>query len=590
MISVLKDGSCAIRCHEPCQAGDRAALSEFSDVPQACLSGAETAVTRIFVLSIDAAWSDFVSQFALFRRTGMYQALYRKWRPQTYEDVIGQRHITEVLKSEISSGKISHAYLFCGPRGTGKTTCAKIIARAVNCENPVNGSPCGKCKACKAILDGTATDIVEMDAASNNGVDDIRDIRDAVVYTPAELKYRVFIIDEVHMLSISAFNALLKTLEEPPAHVIFVLATTELQKIPATIMSRCQRFDFHRVTPNDIIARMKTVCEGEKIEADEGALDLIARMAQGSFRDALNMLEFCAGSSDKITLEKATDLLGASPVELLSDICSCIADRRTADALKIIDNVYLSSRDIAVFWRELISYMRDVMMTIATRGSYSTDPVTKQTAEKFTVMKVMRILEVFTQAEGDMNRLPQNAKLYAEMAVVKVCDPTLDTDPTALVNRIADLEEKVASGNFKKAVSAPAEKAEEKKSVEDLFVPFERFPEQKTYEGKLQLTSCRMWPEVIKKVQRQDSMLAAFIRGAQGYTGSDGKFYINCDNDFASSYVNDIKRLPIVILAINQLCNTAYSDKEVVVRYVPDETEKTPFDNLLEQIGKDIEK
>lgn len=515
----------------------------------------------------------------------MYQALYRKWRPQVFEDVIGQKHITEVLKSEISSGKISHAYLFCGPRGTGKTTCAKIIARAVNCEHPVNGDPCGNCPSCKAILEGSATDIVEMDAASNNGVDDIRDIRDAVVYTPAELKYRVFIIDEVHMLSISAFNALLKTLEEPPAHVIFVLATTELQKIPATILSRCQRFDFHRVTPMDIISRMKTVCAGEKIEAEESALDLIARMAQGSFRDALNMLEFCAGSGENITLSKATDLLGASPVELLADISTCIAEKRTADALKIIDNVYLSSRDIAVFWRELIAFLRDVMMTIATRGTYSNDKTVVDTAGKFTVMKVMRILEVFTQAEGDMNKLPANAKLYAEMATVKVCDPTMDTDPTAILSRISDLEEKIASGNFKKAVSAPASKADEN-SVSKLFVPYEE-PVKMTYEGKLALTACKSWPEIVRKVQRQDSMTATFIRGAQGYTGSDGQFYINCDSDFAVSYVSDMRRLTIVILAINQICNTSYNEKNVVVRLVKDDTEKSPFDNLIDSLGKE---
>ncbi|MBQ0124840.1 MAG: DNA polymerase III subunit gamma/tau, partial [Clostridiales bacterium] len=197
----------------------------------------------------------------------MYQALYRKWRPQVFDDVYGQEHITSILKSEVTTGKISHAYLFCGPRGTGKTTCAKIIAKAANCENPVNGNPCGKCAACRAIDTGTATDVIEMDAASNNGVDNIRELRDGVVYTPAELKYRVYIIDEVHMLSISAFNALLKTLEEPPKYVIFILATTELHKIPATVLSRCQRFDFRRVTPAALINRMKIVCNGEGISA-----------------------------------------------------------------------------------------------------------------------------------------------------------------------------------------------------------------------------------------------------------------------------------------------------------------------------------
>ena len=271
----------------------------------------------------------------------MYQALYRKWRPQTFEDVYGQEHITSILKSEVENEKISHAYLFCGPRGTGKTTCAKIIAKAVNCEHPKNGDPCGECAACKLIESGLATDILEMDAASNNGVDNIRELRDGVVYTPAELKYRVYIIDEVHMLSISAFNALLKTLEEPPKYVIFILATTELHKIPATVLSRCQRFDFRRVAPAALIDRMKTVCAGEGIDADDGALSLIARLSQGSFRDALNMLEFCSGESKTITAESAGRLLGSSSMQTLSELSAAIAGGDVARALDTVHTMPL---------------------------------------------------------------------------------------------------------------------------------------------------------------------------------------------------------------------------------------------------------
>ena len=226
----------------------------------------------------------------------MHQALYRKWRPPHFDEVYGQDHITSILKYQCATGKFSHAYLFCGSRGTGKTTCAKILAKAVNCLNPTPAGPCGECAACRSIDSGAATDVLEMDAASNNGVDDIRDIRDEVIYTPSELKYRVYIIDEVHMLSASAFNALLKTLEEPPEHVVFILATTELQKLPATIISRCQRFDFRRISTDDLCARLHKIAREEDIDLSEEAARLIARQAQGGMRDAVSLLELCAGA------------------------------------------------------------------------------------------------------------------------------------------------------------------------------------------------------------------------------------------------------------------------------------------------------
>ena len=239
-----------------------------------------------------------------------HQALYRKWRPQTFEDVYGQEHITSVLKYETQHNAFSHAYLFCGSRGTGKTTCAKILSRAVNCESPKDGSPCGECPSCRAILDATTTDVIEMDAASNNGVDNIRDIRDEVVYAPSVLKYRVYIIDEVHMLSASAFNALLKTLEEPPAHVVFILATTELNKLPATIISRCQRFDFRRISVPTLTERIELIAKEENIELDHEAAILIAKQAQGGMRDAISLLELCAGSRKRISVDLVNESVG----------------------------------------------------------------------------------------------------------------------------------------------------------------------------------------------------------------------------------------------------------------------------------------
>ena len=378
----------------------------------------------------------------------MYQALYRKWRPSFFDDVVGQEHITSILKSEVENGKLSHAYLFCGPRGTGKTTCAKIIAKAANCLSPVNGNPCGHCEACLSIDNGTATDVVEMDAASNNGVDNIRELRDGVVYTPAELRFRVYIIDEVHMLSVAAFNALLKTLEEPPAHVIFILATTELHKIPATVLSRCQRFDFHRVSMEAIISRLQTVCRGVNISAEPGALQLIARLSQGGMRDSLNMLEYCAGDGEHITEQKAERLLGASPRTLLARLADAAAYGNTSSALSVIEEIHLSSRDIAVFWRELISFGRDMLIAVSTRMRNVKDELLRECAEKFSLPRLLYTLKLWMDAEADMQKNPSGARLYAEMAMIRSCDLALSSDTEALLARISALEDKLATGNF----------------------------------------------------------------------------------------------------------------------------------------------
>ena len=538
----------------------------------------------------------------------MYQALYRKWRPSDFTDVVGQEHVTSILTSEVEHGKISHAYLFCGPRGTGKTTCAKIIAKAANCLSPVNGSPCGKCKACLSIEAGTATDVVEMDAASNNGVDNIRELREGVVYTPADLKYRVYIIDEVHMLSISAFNALLKTLEEPPEHVIFILATTELHKIPATVLSRCQRFDFHRVSMDAIVGRLETVCKGEGLHAEREALELIARLSQGGMRDSLNMLEYCAGDGETITVEKAERLLGAASRTLLCAIADAVASRDASAALAVIEEIYMSSRDIAVFWREWIAFCRDMMIALSTRMAGVRDELLKTAAEKFTLPGILYLLEVFMSAETDMQRSPANARLYAEMALIRACDASLSDGNAALLARISALEDKLATGNF----AAPVRVAESTPNIKEQAdltpvshttmeapmpkAPFERkeaptvsektSPEKPKSSASLgggrTLKGFKKWQEVVRKLTPTEGLFAPFLQTAYAYEGSDGKFYLSFESKFALTLLTDDRKKTIAN-AVNAVAGKSYLMSDVIGSVQEDIGGiREPIDDLLE--------
>ncbi|MBO4213206.1 MAG: DNA polymerase III subunit gamma/tau, partial [Clostridia bacterium] len=292
----------------------------------------------------------------------MHKALYRKWRPQVFDDVCGQEHITSVLKYEVQNGLLSHAYLFCGSRGVGKTTCAKILAKAVNCEHPVNGEPCGKCAACLAIDNGSAVDVVEMDAASNNGVDEIRDLRDEVVFAPAVLKYKVYIVDEVHMLSQSAFNALLKTLEEPPSYVIFILATTEQHKLPATIVSRCQRFEFKRISTDTLAARLNFIAKNEKIDIEPDASRLLSRLALGGMRDAISLLELCSGNNEKITVELVNETVGGTGREVTLKIAKAVAKKNYDDLFSEVNEVVRSSKSLTVFLQNMADFWRDMLV------------------------------------------------------------------------------------------------------------------------------------------------------------------------------------------------------------------------------------
>ncbi|MBQ3153833.1 MAG: DNA polymerase III subunit gamma/tau, partial [Clostridia bacterium] len=295
----------------------------------------------------------------------MYQALYRKWRPRTFDEISGQEHITKILRMQCEENRVSHAYLFCGTRGTGKTSTAKILAKAINCDNPVNGNPCNCCYACTSIDSGTATDVLEIDAASNNGVDDIRELRDEVVYPPSVLKKRVYIIDEVHMLSSGAFNALLKTLEEPPEYIAFILATTELNKLPATIISRCIRFDFNRLSEEIIADRLRYVAKEENIPLGEGAAELLSRLADGALRDGLSILEACTsgvGEGHAVTAQSVRDRLGIADADQIVAYYSAVAAGNVPDALAVLEEIHCSSKDIGVFLEDNAAKARDMLV------------------------------------------------------------------------------------------------------------------------------------------------------------------------------------------------------------------------------------
>ena len=380
----------------------------------------------------------------------MYQALYRKWRPLTFADVIGQQHIVDTLRAQLMSGRLSHAYLFCGTRGTGKTTCAKLLARAVNCENPKNGDPCGQCAACRGILEGSVLDVVEIDAASNNGVDNIRDIREQTRYAPSAVKKRVYIIDEVHMLSAGAFNALLKTLEEPPPHVLFILATTEIHKVPATILSRCQRFDFRRITPEDIAQRLAEIAAAENIPLTAGGAKLIARLADGAMRDALSMLDRTAGCEtvDEDAVSRSIGILGADDAVRLMD---CIKTDDLSGAVRHMEQAYDSGRDLSGVFDQLLGLIRDMLLMKTAKGDISA-----MLSPAYAAAEVQRLCEGVAAStliawsrilQDSLSRLKNaaNRRVEAELAVVRLC--TMGGEAyDSLSGRVEALEEKVKHG------------------------------------------------------------------------------------------------------------------------------------------------
>lgn len=395
----------------------------------------------------------------------MYQVLYRKYRPRVFADVYGQDHVTSTLKNEIKEGRISHAYLFTGSRGTGKTTCAKILAKAVNCPNAVDGEPCNACEICKGLDSGTIYDVVEIDAASNNGVDNIRDLREEVNYTPTRGKYRVYIIDEVHMLSTGAFNALLKTLEEPPAHVIFILATTEVHKLPATILSRCQRFDFKRIQPETMAVRLQQVAGLEGMELAPDAATLIARIADGALRDGLSILDQCAGRSKQITAQLVSEVAGLAGREALYRLSDAVLARDSSAAVEELAQLHENSYDMERLCVEMINHFRNFMMVKTVKKSREliicTDDEYKhieESAGQFTLAQILRGLDLF---QSTLVKIKGGAtpRIEMEMAFVRLCEPKLETDPDAINQRLSALERAMQNGVLAapvKTVQSPA--------------------------------------------------------------------------------------------------------------------------------------
>ncbi len=375
----------------------------------------------------------------------MYKVLYRKYRPRVFADVVGQPQVTVTLKNELMRGRISHAYLFTGSRGTGKTTCAKILARAVNCLRPVDGDPCGECEICRGLEDGSLLDVMEIDAASNNGVENVRAIIEETSFTPARAKYRVYIIDEVHMLSPAAFNALLKTLEEPPAHVVFILATTEVHKLLPTILSRCQRFDFHRIDPELMAARLEQVSGLEGARLDQEAALLIARTADGALRDALSLLDQCLGRGTHITLETVYETAGLAARDYLGQLARAVAERDPAAALGVIDRLYRESKDLSRLCAELAEYFRGLLLYKTMKDPGPLLQVSPAEREELSglsgAMSLATVLHCLDALEEALNKMRLgNQRTQLEIALVRLCSPQLDTTPESLLRRIEALE------------------------------------------------------------------------------------------------------------------------------------------------------
>lgn len=383
-----------------------------------------------------------------------YVALYRKFRPDNFDDVKGQDHIVATLRNQIEADRIGHAYLFCGTRGTGKTTVAKIFARAVNCEHPVNGSPCGECRMCKAIAAGVSMNVIEIDAASNNGVDNIREIVEEVAYSPTEGRFKVYIIDEVHMLSIGAFNALLKTLEEPPSYVIFILATTEAHKIPITILSRCQRYDFRRISLDTISMRLRDLMDKEQVPVEEKALRYVAKAADGSMRDALSLLDQCIAFhfGDELTYDKVLDVLGAVDTGVFSRLLRSVLDRDVAACIALLDEIVVQGRELTQFVTEFTWYLRNLLLVKTSDDiedviEVSTDNLRllKEEAELVETDGIIRYIRIFSELSGQIRYAAQK-RVLTEVALIKLCRPQMETKKDTLLDRIRAIEEQLARG------------------------------------------------------------------------------------------------------------------------------------------------
>ncbi len=545
----------------------------------------------------------------------MYQVLYRKYRPKVFSDVVGQEHITSTLSKEIETGKISHAYLFTGSRGTGKTTCAKILSKAVNCLNPIDGNPCNECEICKGLDSGAILDVVEIDAASNNGVENIRDIRDEINFTPASCKYRVYIIDEVHMLSIGAFNALLKTLEEPPAHVKFILATTEVHKLPVTIVSRCQRFDFKRVSSDAMKQRMQYIADCEGFTADDEALSLIARISDGGMRDALSLLDQCTGHGKHITADIVCDVAGMTGKDHLFAIGDAVAGTNAGKALEIVNDLHANSCDMERLCSDLINHMRNLMIVKTVRSASDILVCTAEELEqykaqssKFTLENILYCISLLQDSMTNIKR-GVNRRIEMEMAIIKLATPNLTTDNEALLRRISDLEVKIKTGAVAvasqpvasaevKAQEAPKEKASDvaQKAVstttsdeQPAEAPKAQAAQEETADGDLPID----WAEVLSELTKTNMPLWGVLTGSSAVIRGD-YVLIQSDNPTLSAFIKTGGNARDVKEAVARVTGKRYrlglysgapAPKTAVQQ--PAQAPKDPLENLISR-AKDM--
>ena len=518
-----------------------------------------------------------------------YTALYRKFRPQEFEDVKGQEHIVTTLKNQIKADRIGHAYLFCGTRGTGKTTIAKILARAVNCEHPVDGSPCNTCKTCRAINEGTSMNVIEIDAASNNGVDNIREIREEVAYRPTTGKYKVYIIDEVHMLSTGAFNALLKTLEEPPSYVIFILATTEAHKIPITILSRCQRYDFRRITADTIAARLQELMDKEGNDVEEKAIRYIAKAADGSMRDALSLLDQCIAFylGEKLTYEKVLENLGAVDTQVFSRMLRQILQQDTAGTKKTLFEIIIQGRELGQFVTDFIWYLRNLLL-IST--SEHPEEAVDASAENLERMKeessmvdaetLMRYIRIFSELSNQIKYASQK-RVLVEIALIKLCQPVMEMNLDSLYDRVRVLEEKLKNGVTVQSlptenyVRTRAENPEEQILKEETVKPEKAAPEDLQYVKK-------NWNTIIRDTKGLlQQMLLDSIPKYDGNTG-EPILYVEFQNFLAQTCIDNPDNLEMLKNAVRKKIG-----KEVEIKMILKNSETGHGKSGLAEISVD---
>ena len=524
-----------------------------------------------------------------------YTALYRKFRPDSFASVKGQDHIVKTLKNQIMADRIGHAYLFCGTRGTGKTTVAKILAKAVNCEHPVDGNPCGECETCKAIAAGTSMNVIEIDAASNNGVDNIREIREEVAYSPTTGKYKVYIIDEVHMLSIGAFNALLKTLEEPPSYVIFILATTEAHKIPITTLSRCQRYDFKRISINTISSRLMELMEKENVEVEERAIRYIAKKADGSMRDALSLLDQCIAFylGQKLTYDHVLDVLGAVDTEVFSRFLREILKNDVAQVMKHLEELVMQGRELGQFVSDFTWYLRNLLLL---KSSEELEEVLDVSSDNLVLLKeeagmvredtLIRFIRVFSELSGQM-KFSGSKRVLLEVALIKLCRPQMETDEVSLLERIRMLEKKLESGMIAVRQAPPGQRMQvpEPGTGEDAFFGGLDIPggqdgasgmdalsfEEKAAPEDLQRVMS-MWPSIVAQTTGRFKMTLISAVPKYNAAGEDNRLFVVFSDFMGERYANDPeakKQLETII--------SGRLGKEVEVKMVlPDEEHLAP--------------